>query len=78
MREDDFVEYFIFPSLENAGNSASESVLKNFLDQVNKVVAKYAGKYLWHRDAFRVCVRNSDHVLLSEEEHPGKLCWILN
>lgn len=73
MREDDFVEYFIFPLLENVENSGKENALKNCLDQVNKVVAKYAGKYLWHRDGFRVGIKNSDHILLSEDENPGEL-----
>uniref|UniRef100_A0A182NJH7 Uncharacterized protein n=1 Tax=Anopheles dirus TaxID=7168 RepID=A0A182NJH7_9DIPT len=61
IREDDFVEYFLFPArpsdpcdveLEN-----SENPLEPLLLEVNRLAEAFCQRYIWHRDAFHVVPR---------------------
>ncbi|KAK4876789.1 hypothetical protein RN001_009295 [Aquatica leii] len=65
-REDDFVEYFVYPSLLTCKDSkAEQTVLKNTLKQVESIVQRHSEKYLWHRDEFKLVVRTSEDSLLA-------------
>ncbi|XP_062552582.1 protein ecdysoneless [Armigeres subalbatus] len=65
VREDDFVEYWLFPtglerkdvSLENC-----ESQLEELQAEVNKLARDYCRRYIWHRDGFKVVIRKGDRV----------------
>ena len=65
VREDDFVEYWLFPtgfnrkdvSLENC-----EAQLEEVLAEVNKLAGDYCRRYIWHRDGFKVTVRKGGRV----------------
>uniref|UniRef100_A0A182WL77 Uncharacterized protein n=1 Tax=Anopheles minimus TaxID=112268 RepID=A0A182WL77_9DIPT len=70
IREDDFVEYFLFPArpsdpadveLENSENS-----LEPLLQEVNRLAETFCQRYIWHRDAFRVVPRllNDSRMLI--------------
>ncbi|XP_050074004.1 protein ecdysoneless [Anopheles maculipalpis] len=70
IREDDFVEYFLFPArpsdpsdveLENCENS-----LESLLQEVNRLAEAFCQRYIWHRDAFRVVPRllNDSRMLI--------------
>ncbi|XP_035910549.1 protein ecdysoneless [Anopheles stephensi] len=70
IREDDFVEYFLFPArpsdptdveLENSENS-----LEPLLQEVNRLADSFCQRYIWHRDAFRVVPRllNDSRMLI--------------
>ncbi|XP_050093088.1 protein ecdysoneless [Anopheles aquasalis] len=71
IREDDFVEYFLFPAgstdpqdvqLEN-----SDASLEVLLQDVNRIAEEFCQQYIWHRDAFHVVPRpNNDSRLLIE------------
>ncbi|XP_053674786.1 protein ecdysoneless [Anopheles nili] len=71
IREDDFVEYFLFPErpsdpsdveLENNENS-----LEPLLQQVNQLAEIFCQRYIWHRDGFRVVPRllNDSRMLIA-------------
>ncbi|XP_053685128.1 protein ecdysoneless [Sabethes cyaneus] len=63
VREDDFLEYFLFPtgldqkdvSLEN-----SEPLLECLQGKVNKLAKDFCQRYIWHRDEFKVAMRKGD------------------
>lgn len=65
VREDDFVEYWLFPtgfdrkdvSLENC-----ETQLEEVRAEVNKLAKDYCRRYIWHRDGFKVTVRKGGRV----------------
>uniref|UniRef100_A0A1Q3F5R3 Putative mads box transcription factor n=1 Tax=Culex tarsalis TaxID=7177 RepID=A0A1Q3F5R3_CULTA len=69
IREDDYVEYFLFPVgdasaaavdedevLENC-DPESTTVLGALLAEVNKLAKEFCQRYIWHRDGFRVVAR---------------------
>lgn len=60
IRADDFVEYSLFPSLDElSGNNADEK-LENFLREVNESVQKFTIDYIWHKEPFQLVVRTPD------------------
>lgn len=67
VREDDFVEYFLFPDTaaskdedENCADPETESdSLGALLAEVNKLAKEFCQRYIWHRDGFRVVARKA-------------------
>lgn len=60
IRADDFVEYFLFPSLDElSGNSLFEK-LDNFLNDVNESVQKFTVNYIWHKEPFQLVIRTPE------------------
>ncbi|XP_039285305.1 protein ecdysoneless-like [Nilaparvata lugens] len=55
VKEDDFVEYFLFPVGCDIDNDSS---LEEVTKRVNTVVNKYASTYIWQKDQFNVIPRN--------------------
>ncbi|KAF5269988.1 hypothetical protein FQR65_LT05787 [Abscondita terminalis] len=65
-REDDFVEYFLYPSALTCKDSKTEqNILKNTLKQIEEIVKKHSDGYLWHRDEFKLVIRTSEDSLLA-------------
>lgn len=65
VREDDFVEYFIFPQLNS--NENEEIVLNNYLTKINNAIRNQTKDYLWHKDEFNVTTRPKTSHLLNED-----------
>ncbi|XP_060535573.1 protein ecdysoneless [Cylas formicarius] len=59
VRADDFVEYYLFPSIDSRDEKDQETTLNTVLQKANKIVEKYAKNYLWHKDAFKLTIRTS-------------------
>uniref|UniRef100_A0A182Q2G5 Uncharacterized protein n=1 Tax=Anopheles farauti TaxID=69004 RepID=A0A182Q2G5_9DIPT len=70
IREDDFVEYFLFPARPSDPNDValenSENTLEPLLLEVNRLAEAFCQRYIWHRDAFRVVPRllNDSRMLI--------------
>lgn len=55
VREDDFIEYYVFPSMPSHIDSNNKELhLKSISNQIEKIVEKHSVNYLWHRDEFKV------------------------
>lgn len=61
VREDDFVEYYIFLQDEGA-----QSTLDTILIEANKIISLYSQNYLWHKDPIKLTVRTELSNLLTE------------
>ncbi|XP_063701385.1 protein ecdysoneless [Culicoides brevitarsis] len=59
-REDDFVEYYLYPDL--SGNAKN---IEDILDQINIKIHEYTKEYIWHKDYFSLTAykTNEDNVL---------------
>jgi hypothetical protein len=71
LREDDFVEYFLFPNIK-----ACDIQLENEEDQLTIVQQKiqeiyktFSKNYIWHRDSFNVHPRYKNFNLLNQHEN---------
>uniref|UniRef100_A0A182PIG4 Uncharacterized protein n=1 Tax=Anopheles epiroticus TaxID=199890 RepID=A0A182PIG4_9DIPT len=82
IREDDFVEYFLFPArpsdpadveLEN-----SEHALEPLLHEVNRLAEAFCQRYIWHRDGFRVVPRLLDDSRMLIEAAAGENGTVMN
>ena len=78
VREDDYVEYFIFPQLDKNGQhdeSNWEEELSKQLENVRGQCMKLAEKlikerqYIWHKDEFQLRIRTctKQEMLLNDE-----------
>lgn len=56
VREEDFVEYFLFP--DNCDDN-NDTYLQKELEKVIAVVKKYTSNYIWQKDEFNLIVRNT-------------------
>lgn len=73
VREDDFVEYYVFPPIETRDDKEQEFLLNRILNQCEKIVKKYSDEYLWHKDEFKLTVRTwISNTLIQEDEKSGK------
>uniref|UniRef100_A0A7G3ANP3 Putative mads box transcription factor n=1 Tax=Lutzomyia longipalpis TaxID=7200 RepID=A0A7G3ANP3_LUTLO len=70
VREDDYIEYFLFPRLV-AEESRRNEELNEILVQVEGITETFCKNYIWHRDAFRVRARPGNAHLL-EGQTPGE------
>lgn len=66
VRSDDFIEYFLFPSIDQELGDEDE-VLSDISKQVKELATAYASNYIWHKDPFAVKARNSNSHLLNPE-----------
>ncbi|XP_046403231.1 protein ecdysoneless [Ischnura elegans] len=61
-REEDFIEYFLFPNDDLYKEKSEEEIktnLESLLVNVSATVAKYAHGYIWHKDSFNVTPKYS-------------------
>lgn len=75
VRNDDFIEYFLFPSIDPLPENEDE-VLNEILKQVINAANSYTSSYIWHKDSFNLKARNRNSHLLNPDEN-GKLNFIL-
>ncbi|RZF40264.1 hypothetical protein LSTR_LSTR007464 [Laodelphax striatellus] len=78
VKEDDFVEYFLFPVGYDINNDSS---LEEVTKRVNTIVNKYASSYIWQKDQFNVIPRNIAGLPLlvdNEESLPPHLYGTLH
>ncbi|KAL1518015.1 hypothetical protein ABEB36_001701 [Hypothenemus hampei] len=68
VREDDFVEYYVFPEIEHVSEDGQQSVLESLLSQVSNVIDKYTKDYLWHKDPIKFVARTSLSNVLTHIE----------
>lgn len=59
IRADDFVEYFLFPSLNECNGNTVHDKLVNFLHDVNEIVEKFTVDYIWHKEPFQLVARTA-------------------
>ncbi|XP_017862992.1 PREDICTED: protein ecdysoneless [Drosophila arizonae] len=77
VREDDFVEYYIFPKLDDIDEKASDEQVRQQLEQVRadcmSIVEKKVAErcYIWNKDEFQLQVRtgSAEERLLNEEDN---------
>lgn len=67
VREDDFVEYHIFPTIHSNSEKDQEEILNSTLQRVSKTISKYCNQYLWHKDEFRLMSKTRTSCLLDNE-----------
>ena len=71
VREEDFVQYYLFPNgfedVINA-NEEREQRMQVALTHVESIVRKYAHNYIWHRDPFSINPINIPPLSLSSQE----------
>lgn len=72
IRENDFVEYFLFPQLICDSEKEQENFLNKLLTKVNKVINKYAQGYLWHKDPLKLTPRTGSSNILSHFEEQDR------
>ncbi|CAH0390428.1 unnamed protein product [Bemisia tabaci] len=58
-REEDFVEYFLFPLIENNSSESELNSLHHVIDQISKIVNPLVEPYIWHKDEFKLNLRPS-------------------
>lgn len=77
VRNDDFIEYFLFPNIQANIDQDSEKqedgVLNEFLIQINEISSLYTSNYIWHKDPFNLKARNRHAHLLNPDEN-GESC----
>lgn len=67
VRNDDYVEYFLFPNIDQVSESEEEEILNEVVKQVNEISSTYTSNYIWHKDPFGVKARNRNSHLLNPE-----------
>lgn len=73
IRADDFVEYFLFPELEQLQGNDSEQKLANLLVDVNECVRKFIGDYIWHKEPFQLITRTPETMkMFADYDETGK------
>lgn len=78
VKEDDFVEYYLFPSIKTNDIKEQDSILSSLLSKANKIIDKYAKNYLWHKDEFKLVPRTSiSNTLTHIEGKNGKRTCVL-
>lgn len=65
VREDDYVEYFIFPQINS--NENEETILLKYLGEINNLIQIYTMKYIWHKDEFNLTIRRKNSYLLNND-----------
>lgn len=56
VREDDFVEYFIFPEIDFNSGTIKEQ-LSRFESSVKLIIEKYRSSYIWQKDEVNLLPR---------------------
>lgn len=67
VRNDDFIEYFLFPNIDQVSEANEDEILHESLKQVNAIASVYTSNYIWHKDPFGLKARNRKTHLLDPE-----------
>jgi hypothetical protein len=73
VRNDDYIEYFLFPKLDQLPEGDEDDALAVLLAQINEISSTYTKNYIWHKDPFSLKARNSNSHLLNPESK-GESC----
>lgn len=69
VRNDDFIEYFLFPKIDDDSEQQEDVTLNEFLMQINEISSSYTSNYIWHKDPFSLKARNRHAHLLNPDEN---------
>lgn len=79
VREDDFVEYFLFPEQKNASleEIQQRKHMEEFLKDCKSITDRHIAErnYIWHKDEFNLTIRTSaEQILLDDQQNtePGE------
>lgn len=72
VRNDDFIEYFLFPQINSESETQEDGLLDGILKQVNDIASSYTSSFIWHKDPFALKARNSSSHLLNPEGEGGE------
>jgi hypothetical protein len=67
VRNDDFIEYFLFLNIEEDSEAREDELLNKELAKITEIVKSYAANYIWHKDPFNLKTRNRNSHLLNPE-----------
>lgn len=67
VRSEDFIEYFLFPDVNEAEANDKETILKDLHQKINEISKSYASKYIWHKDPFEIRSKTFSSILSSSE-----------
>jgi len=66
IKNDDFIEYFIFPQINDAA-AQEDVILETILQQAIDTANSFKSNYIWHKDPFVLKARNRNFNLLNPE-----------
>lgn len=79
VREDDFVEYFLFPEVNSQTEEEILAQLEKLLEEVNKLLERFQKDYIWHKDVIKLTARtNSSEVLYDDDTEKRGTTIFLN
>lgn len=67
VRNDDFIEYFLFPTIDHVSEIEEDATLDELLKQINELASSYSN-YIWHKDPFNLKARNRNSHLLNPDK----------
>ncbi|CRL06956.1 CLUMA_CG019947, isoform A [Clunio marinus] len=67
VRNEDFIEYFLFPNIDPDNEVEEDKILNDTLNQVIEISNNYTKKFIWHKDGVNFCARNRHSHLLNHE-----------
>jgi hypothetical protein len=68
IRNEDFVEYFLFPKLNECSEEDERDALNKLSTKINNIASDYTKSYIWHKDSFGLKVRTRNSHLLKTED----------
>lgn len=71
VREDDFVEYFIFQNNINIDQLNKADILSNTKSHIQSIINKYQSGYIWQKDEFNLIPRNTS-IFHPVDDNEGK------
>lgn len=78
IRADDFVEYFLFPSLDQLNGNITAEKLENFLQNINDSIQQFTAHYIWHKEPIQLVARTPETSrLFNESKIEGNLVFFL-
>lgn len=73
IRSEDFIEYFLFPPIDQVSEDEERDTLGQLLQTIDELSGKFTRSYIWHKDAFGLKVRTrSSHLLKTDNSDEGK------
>lgn len=67
VRNDDFIEYFLFPNVGDVSEGQEDDALGAVLKRVNDIASAFTSNFIWHKDPFSVKARNRNSHLLNPD-----------
>lgn len=75
VREEDFIEYFVFPSILDNDTADKSETLKSVLSEIQSVFKKYGSNYIWQKDEINLIPRSSSDLLAVENNAGRFMCY---